>query len=118
MADPIDPKRLNALEERLASKREAPEQEPAHENHYSAAQMGWRMVTELVVGMLMGLGIGYGLDKLFGTLPIFLIIFSILGFAAGVRTMMRTAQEVQRKNSTVEASALPSGDKEMYDDED
>lgn len=118
MADQIDPKRLDALQEKLEAKRKGSEPEPAHENHYSAAQAGWRMVTELVVGMLMGLGIGYGLDKLFGTLPIFLVIFTLLGFAAGVRTMMRTATEVQMKNSTVDASELPSGDKEMYDDED
>ena len=44
---------------------------------------------------LAGFGIGYGLDWLFGTLPIFLILFIGLGFVAGVRTMMRTAQEVQ-----------------------
>ena len=33
--------------------------------------------------------------RLFGTLPVFLILFIGLGFVAGVRTMMRTAQEVQ-----------------------
>ena len=74
-------------------------------------------MTELVVGMLMGLGLGYGLDYLFGTLPIFLIIFTLLGFAAGVRTMMRSAEEVQRKNSNA-GDDLPAGDAEMYDDED
>ena len=31
---------------------------------------------------------------LFGTLPIFLIIFALLGFAAGVKTMLRTAAEM------------------------
>ena len=117
MADQIDPKRLNALEEKLDAKRKGPEKEPKHENHYSAAQLGWLMVTELVVGMLMGLGLGYGLDYLFGTLPIFLIIFTLLGFAAGVRTMMRSAEEVQRKNSNA-GDDLPAGDAEMYDDED
>lgn len=54
----------------------------------------------------MGLGIGYGLDHLLGTLPLFLIIFIMLGFAAGVRTMMRTAEEVQRKNITVDDDEL------------
>jgi ATP synthase protein I len=54
------------------------------------------MVTELVAGMLLGLGIGWGLDALFGTAPIFLVVFALLGFAAGVRTMLRTAEEVRR----------------------
>tara|TARA_R110002096_G_scaffold414611_1_gene615773 strand:+ start:10060 stop:10413 length:354 start_codon:yes stop_codon:yes gene_type:complete len=117
MADPIDPKRLNALKEKLDAKRSAPVKAPAHESHYSGAQLGWRMVTELVVGILMGFGIGYGLDTLFGTVPWLLIIFTMLGFAAGVRTMMRTAEEVQRKNTTM-GDDLPVGDKDMYDDED
>jgi ATP synthase protein I len=117
MADKIDPKRLNALEEKLDAKRRGPEKEPVHENHYSGAQLGWRMVTELVVGMLMGLGIGFGLDTLFGTMPWFLTIFTMLGFAAGVRTMMRTAEEVQRKNSTT-GDDLPVGDADLYDDKD
>ena len=53
------------------------------------------MVIELVVGMVLGLAIGFGLDALFGTRPIFLVVFALLGFAAGVRTMLRTAEEVQ-----------------------
>ena len=55
------------------------------------------MVIELVAGLGIGFGIGYGLDSLFGTLPIFLVIFIFLGFAAGVNTMMRSAKEMQRK---------------------
>ena len=53
------------------------------------------MVIELVAGIVIGFGIGYGLDALFGTLPIFLVTFVLLGFVAGVRTMMRTAKEIQ-----------------------
>ena len=55
------------------------------------------MVIELVAGIVIGFFIGYGLDLLFGTLPIMLVIWTLLGFVAGVRTMMRTAQEVQEK---------------------
>jgi ATP synthase protein I len=53
------------------------------------------MIIELVTGMVIGMGIGYGLDVLFGTLPICLIIFALLGFAAGVRTMLRTADQMK-----------------------
>ena len=60
------------------------------------ANMAWRMVIELVAGFVNGFGIGYGLDRLVGTLPVFLILFTGLGFVAGVRTMMRTAQDVQK----------------------
>ena len=54
------------------------------------------MVIELVSGMAIGFGIGYGLDVLFGTLPILMIVFTLLGFVAGVRTMLSTAREIQK----------------------
>jgi ATP synthase protein I len=38
------------------------------------------------------------LDYFFDTLPIFLVSFTLLGFAAGVRIMMQTAKELQRVN--------------------
>ena len=63
-----------------------------------------------------GLGIGYGLDHLLGTLPLFLIIFTILGFAAGVRTMMRTAQEVQIEDTVIDSDDLSI--KNMDDSDD
>ena len=116
MAYKIDPKRLSDLNDRLNAKKSVSKKETKHEDHYSGAQLGWRMVTELVVGMLMGLGIGYGLDHLFGTMPLFLIIFTILGFAAGVRTMMRSAEEVQMKDTIVDGDDLSTRNKDDNDD--
>jgi ATP synthase protein I len=62
---------------------------------YTQSSLAWRMVIELVAGMLLGLAIGYGLDALFGTRPVFLVVFALFGFAAGVKTMLRTATEVR-----------------------
>ena len=53
----------------------------------------WRMVLELVIGMVIGFGMGYGLDQWIGTAPIMMIIMSLLGFAGGISTMMKTAKE-------------------------
>ena len=53
----------------------------------------WRMVLELVIGMLLGFGIGFSLDKWLETTPLMIIIMSLFGFAAGIRTMMMTANE-------------------------
>ncbi|MDZ4310748.1 MAG: AtpZ/AtpI family protein, partial [Cypionkella sp.] len=52
---------------------------------------------ELVAGLMIGFGIGYGLDTLFGTMPIFLVLFVLAGFAAGVKTMLWSAKEMQEK---------------------
>ena len=64
-------------------------------DHHSGAHLAWRMVIELVVGIIIGFGIGYGLDIFFGTIPIFMVLFILLGFAAGVSTMLRSAKEAQ-----------------------
>ncbi len=65
--------------------------------------MAWRMTLELVVGAMIGAAMGWGLDVLFGTLPIFLIVFILLGFAAGIRTVIRSADEL-RKMQAAEAA--------------
>ena len=60
---------------------------------------GWRMIIELVTGMLLGVSLGLGLDYMIGSEPIFLIIFSLLGFMAGVKTMMATAKKMNETNN-------------------
>ena len=84
---------------RLATLKGAVEGPPKRhqDNQYSQAQLAWRMVVELVAGLMIGFGIGYGLDYLLGTMPIFLVLFIFAGLAAGVKTMLRSAQEVQER---------------------
>lgn len=86
--------RLDALERKLADKRAANAPKPHADEHYSQAQHAWRMVIELVAGLGIGFGMGYGLDAAFGTSPFLLVTFTLLGFAAGIQTMMRTANEM------------------------
>ncbi len=99
MTDTPDPEKLETLDARIKAAKAAVEPAPRQESKYEKASLAWRMVIELVVGMAMGMGIGFGLDSLFGTLPIFLMLFSLLGFVAGIRVMMRTAEEVQRQKA-------------------
>ncbi|MBD3625214.1 MAG: AtpZ/AtpI family protein [Rhodobacteraceae bacterium] len=101
MADDHHRDRLKKRDDRLAEARKAREPKPSRPGKYDASSLAWRMVLELVIGMGLGCFIGYGLDVLLGTLPIFLMIFALLGFAAGVRTMMRSADEVSRGRSPV-----------------
>lgn len=121
MTDPDQRKRLEELENRI-EKLKTKEQPKAHqEEHYSQAQQAWRMVIELVTGLMIGFGIGYGLDSLFGTIPIFLVLFTFLGLAAGVQTMMRSAAEMQKTNMAEEANdttAPDAGDEERTKDGD
>ncbi|MEX0969285.1 MAG: AtpZ/AtpI family protein [Paracoccaceae bacterium] len=102
MADQPDPEKLAALGTKIEALKAAQKPERVGQNGYANASQGWRMVIELVVGVIMGFGIGYGLDSLFGTLPIFLVLFIMLGFAAGLRVMLQTAAEMQKKGEKPE----------------
>ena len=68
---------------------------PSNGQAFKSAHIGWRMILELVIGILIGVLLGFGLDYIFETTPIFLIIMIFLGFAAGVKTMIKTAKEIK-----------------------
>jgi ATP synthase protein I len=109
VAQEPDRARLDALEKRIAAVKAQHAPRPHQEEHYSQANLAWRMVIELVAGLGIGFGIGYGLDSLFGTLPLFLVLFILAGFAAGVRTMLRSAKEVQARQAAEEEDKKRGG---------
>ena len=100
-----DARQLKDLSERIeaAKARRAPP--PPREEAHSQAEVAWRMVIELVAGIAIGTGIGMGLDALLGTRPWLLILFCLLGFAAGVNVMMRTAREISEPKGSTGADA-------------
>lgn len=105
MSEQPDPDRLKALESRIDALKQTQEDAPRKEYHYSMASVAWRMVTELVAGLGIGFGIGLGLDAVFGTKPFLMIVFLLVGFAAGVRVMIGTAQELQEQRMKAAAAA-------------
>lgn len=54
-------------------------QDEPHRGH----QWGLRVGTEIVASTMIGLGLGFFIDRWLDTRPIFLIIFAIFGLAAG-----------------------------------
>ena len=118
---PFD-ERLKRLEDRIAAAKVTREGGPARgHGEYTQGSLAWRMVTELVAGMALGLGIGLAIDWAAGTRPIFLVVFALLGFAAGVRTMLRTAAEVREGRGEAALVPRPDGaaaDKALRDPDD
>jgi ATP synthase protein I len=53
--------------------------------------MALRLGADFVAGVVVGGAIGWGIDRLLGTSPWGLIVFLLLGFAAGVLTVLRSA---------------------------
>ena len=96
MLSKADQARLEALDQRIAAAKAVHTPKPqASPDSHRQAQLAWRMVIELVSGLMIGFGIGYGLDTLLGTMPIFLVLFIFVGLAAGVKTMLISAKEMQ-----------------------
>ncbi len=57
----------------------------------SAFARGFRLSAELVAAVLFGAAIGWLLDRLLGISPWGMIVFLLLGFAAGVLNVVRSA---------------------------
>jgi ATP synthase protein I len=85
--------RLQRLGEQLGHTGQAahPEKSPAQSTDTSAIARGFRLSTELVAGVLVGAFIGWLLDRWLGISPWGLIVFLLLGFAAGVLNVIRAA---------------------------
>ncbi|HET7850759.1 MAG TPA: AtpZ/AtpI family protein [Pseudolabrys sp.] len=85
--------RLQRLGERLAKANRPSEQgsDPRPNANASGFARGFRLSTELVAGVAVGAFIGWLLDRWLGISPWGLIVFLLLGFAAGVLNVMRAA---------------------------
>lgn len=85
--------RLEALKSELGEAKARDEAEngpkPGSGSNASALGAGMRAASELVAGILVGTGLGFLLDRYFGTKPWFLIIFMMLGMVAGFRNIYR-----------------------------
>lgn len=57
---------------------------------------GFRIAVELLAAIVVGAGIGWGLDRWLGTQPWLLILFFILGGTAGIMNVYRTGVELDR----------------------
>lgn len=108
---------LEALEAKVkaAQDRRKPKE---NKNSDKANTLGqaWRLSTELVVSTVVGLGLGYGLDVLFGTSPWMLLIGLLFGFAAGIKTVLHTAERMNARAAHIpRGNDMPESD---FDDAD
>jgi ATP synthase protein I len=71
---------------------------------------------EMALATAIGCSIGYALDWKLGTSPWLLLVFLLLGVAAGFKGLIRTAREIQRdsaredvapRSSSASSSSLP-----------
>lgn len=72
----------------------------------------FRIGTELVAALIVGVGVGYFLDRWLETAPVFLIVFFFLGAGAGILNVYRAASGIGT------LSGLPSRNGDKKDEEE
>ena len=66
--------------------------------------IGMRIALELVAGVIVGTAIGLGLDYWLGTKPWLMIVFFVVGSAAGFMNVIRTAKAYDRRMAEQKAA--------------
>lgn len=107
-------RRLHDLEGKVRDARSRHEPaSSASQDRGSAMGEALKLSTEMIAGVAVGGFIGWALDRLFGTAPILMVVFLILGAAAGILNVIRSAQRRQ-----AEAGPLPGKDLPADGDDD
>ena len=95
-------RRSQELEAKLAARRPARNEADNKSGSGSLAGYGQalKLSSEFIAGIAVGVGIGWILDTTAGTSPWGLIIFLLLGFAAGVLNILRSAGVIAQPGSS------------------
>jgi ATP synthase protein I len=85
--------RLRDLEQQLSERRSTDKTpaQAASERDGQGFALALRLGADFVAGVILGAALGWGADRLFGTAPWGLVVFLLLGFAAGTLTALRSA---------------------------
>ena len=84
--------RLESLEERIERLQQA-EAKRTHRAEPNPTTRIWQLMFSHLIGAPAGGGIiGWGLDTLLGTFPIFFLVMLFLGFGVGVVNVMRISK--------------------------
>lgn len=96
-----DPNETTDFEARLKAAREKSEDGSGPvpgrlQYESSSAGLGFRMGIELMVGVVVGLGLGWLIDGWLDTKPLFMIVLMILGMGAGILNVVRASKELDK----------------------
>ena len=90
-------KKSNNLTTRLKSAKDKIDRKSLNNDNNQPASLGMalKLSTEMVAAVLVGTIIGFILDSWFDSKPWLIIIFFIVGVAAGITNVIRTAKLMQ-----------------------
>ena len=90
----VDDKKIKSLNQRIQKAKDG--SNLGQNKPPSPVGKAMKVVVEIVAAMAVGLVIGILLDNYFDTRPIFIIIFFLLGSAAGILNVFRVAKSLQK----------------------
>jgi len=84
--------RLQSLDERLRQAQQAEAKRSGIAKPDEDYRLGMRVLGELIGAPLGGALFGFVLDRAFHTRPVLLLVFLLLGFAVGIRNIVRLSK--------------------------
>lgn len=90
--------RRSALEAGIAGRRERPGLggDDGGQQSRTGYALAVKVSSEFIAGIAVGAILGFGIDRFFETSPFGLIVFLMLGFAAGVLNVLRALGKVAK----------------------
>ncbi len=92
----VDDEKLQKLKERIDT-AETTNSPPPKQKKQSGAGFGFKISTEIIAALVVGVGIGLIVDKYLGTKPFGLIIFFIFGAIAGFLNVYRVMRRIEKQ---------------------
>ena len=92
----VNDEKLQKLKERIDT-AETTNSPPPKQKKQSGAGFGFKISTEIIAALVVGVGIGLIVDKYLGTKPFGLIIFFIFGAIAGFLNVYRVMRRIEKQ---------------------
>ena len=92
-----DRRRIDELDARLKAARGTAEKpSPGNRTSQRQTNVAYRVLVDMIAGLLVGGFLGYWLDRWWGSQPYMLVAMTILGFAGGMNNAWRAIKSYAR----------------------
>ena len=110
-ADEPNDKALRSLDARLdAFEAKKAAEQPVRAEHEKSSQDGYRLLADLIGGVLVGLGFGWLLDHFVGTQPWGMVGGLLIGMGLAIFSVVRKATKLSAQASTTSPTQESGGE--------